>query len=109
VIWEAPADNDVWTRFAIDAKFSQHADQGWIKIYADLNGDGDFSDSNEQSETFRTNTLKYETGTDASDGYTAGQSLPSHLRVGMYHHMGIPCPPPTGCAVESDNIQVVRP
>jgi hypothetical protein len=109
VIWEAPADNNIWTRFAIDAKYSQYADQGWIKIYADLNADGDFGDANEQSETFHTNTLKYETGTDSSDGYTAGQSLPSHLRVGMYHHMGIPCPAPTGCAVEADNVQVVRP
>jgi hypothetical protein len=107
VIWEAPAQNGVWNRVAIDAKYSQHHDQGWIKLYIDLNGDGDFSDSNEQSETFHTNTLKYETGSDSSDGYTAGQSLPSHLRVGMYHHQGIACQ--TGCAVETDNVQVVRP
>lgn len=107
VIWEAPAIAGAWTRIAIDAKYSQHADQGWIKIYMDLNADGDFGDSNEQSQTFHTNTLKYETGSDSSDGYSAGQSLPSHLRVGMYHHQAIPCP--TGCAVETDNIQVVRP
>lgn len=107
VIWEAPATAGAWTRIAIDAKYSQYADQGWIKIYMDLNADGDFGDSNEQSETFHTNTLKYETGSDASDGYSAGQSLPSHLRVGMYHHQAIPCP--TGCAVETDNVQVIRP
>ncbi len=107
VIWEAPATAGQWTRIAIDAKYSQHADQGWIKIYMDLNGDGDFADDDEQSETFHTNTLKHEIGSDTSDGYAAGQSLPSHLRVGMYHHQGIPCP--TGCAVETDNVQVVRP
>ena len=107
VIWEAPAQAGKWTRIAIDAKYSQYADQGWIRIYMDLNGDGDFSDANEKSETFHTNTLKREIGTDSSDGYSAGQSLPSHLRVGMYHHMAIPCA--TGCAVETDNVQVVRP
>lgn len=107
VIWEAPAEKGIWNRVAIDAKYSQYADQGWIKIYIDLDGNGDFSGPNEQSETFRTNTLKYETGSDTSDGYSAGQSLPSHLRVGMYHNQSIPCA--TGCAVETDNIQVVRP
>jgi hypothetical protein len=109
VIWEAPAQTGSWTRIAIDAKYSQYADQGWIKLYMDLNGDGDFDDSNEQSETFHTNTLKSEIGSDSSDGYSAGQSLPSHLRVGMYHHQAISCPAPTGCAVETDNVQVVRP
>lgn len=109
VIWEAPAGKNVWTRFAIDAKFSQYDDQGWIKVYVDLNADSDFADANEQSQTFQTNTLKHETGTDTSDGLAAGQSIPSHLRVGMYHNASIPCPGPTGCAVESDNIQVVGP
>lgn len=109
VIWEAPAYKNRWTRVAIDARFSQHASAGWVKMYIDLNADRDFSDPDEQSPRFQTNTLKYETGTDTSDGIAAGQSIPSHLRVGMYHAPQISCPAPTGCAVEADNIQVVKP
>ena len=108
-LWEAPATENQWTRIAIDARFSQHASVGWVKMYIDLNADGDFSDVGEQSPRFQTNTLKVETGTDTSDGIAAGQSIPSHLRVGMYHDAAIPCPAPTGCAVEADNIQVVKP
>jgi hypothetical protein len=108
VIWEAPATKNQWTRVAMDVKFSQHASVGWIKMYVDLNADGDFDDGNEQSPRFHTNTMKYETGTDISDGIAAGQSIPSHLRVGMYHDSVIPCPAPTGCAVEADNVQVVK-
>ena len=108
-LWEAPASKNQWTRIAIDAKFSQHASVGWVKMYVDLNADGDFDDGDEQSPRFHTNTLKYETGTDNSDGISAGQSIPSHLRVGMYHDSVIPCPAPTGCAVEADNVQVVKP
>ena len=109
-LWEVPAQNGVWTRFAIDVFYSQHASKGRVKVYVDLNADSDFSDAGEQSPAFQTNTLKHETGTDTSDGLAAGQSIPSHLRVGMYHHQDIPCPTSTaGCSVESDNIQIVKP
>jgi hypothetical protein len=109
-LWEVPSTNNVWTRFAIDAFYSQDPDKGWIKVYVDLNADGDFSDAKEQSPVMRTNTLKHEIGTDTSDGLAAGQSINSHLRVGMYHHQDIPCPASTsGCTVEADNIQVVKP
>ncbi len=109
-LWEVPPRTDVWTRFAIDVFYSQHASKGRVKVYVDLNADSDFADAGEQSPTFQTNTLKHETGTDTSDGLAAGQSIPSHLRVGMYHHQDIPCPTSTaGCSVESDNIQIVKP
>jgi len=108
-LWQVPASKNLWTRIAIDALYSQHESVGWVKAYIDLNADGDFEDAQEQSPRFQTNTLKYETGTDTSDGIAAGQSIPSHLRVGMYHHQDIPCAAPVGCAVEADNLQVVKP
>jgi hypothetical protein len=107
-LWATPATNGIWTRVAIDAFYSADPNRGWIKVYIDRNGDGDFSDSGEQSPTFHTNTLKREIGSDTSDGLAAGDSIPSHLRVGMYHHADIPCPSSSGCSVEADNIQVVK-
>jgi Polysaccharide lyase len=107
-IWSTPAEKGVWTRIAVDAFYSQDPGRGWIKVYVDRTGDGDFSDSGEQSPAFQIATLKYETGTDTSDGLSAGQSIPSQLRIGMYHNSSISCPPPTGCSIEADNIQVVK-
>ena len=104
VIWEAPATANRWTRVMIDAVYSQSAGKGRLTMSLDLNGDGAFG-AGEQTQTFRMNTLKYETGGSNSDGLSAGESIPSHLRVGMYHHTGIPCP--SGCSVDVDNVQVV--
>lgn len=104
VIWEAPARANQWTRVMIDAVYSQSASKGRLTMSIDLDGDGAF-DADERTQTFKMNTLKYETGGDNSDGLSAGESIPSHLRVGMYHHAGIPCP--SGCSVDVDNVQVV--
>ena len=43
------------------------------------------------------------------DGLKPGQPIPSHLRAGIYHDPLIPCPSPTGCSVDIDNVQVIRP
>lgn len=104
VIWEAPATSNRWTRIMIDAVYSQSASKGRLTMSIDLNGDGQFG-AGEQTKTFQMNTLKYETAGSNSDGLSAGASIPSHLRVGMYHHQGIPCP--SGCSVDVDNVQVV--
>jgi Polysaccharide lyase len=109
LIWSTPAEAGVWTRIALDVFYSPDPNVGWIKVYVDRTADGDFSDSGEQSPVFHISTLKYETGTNASDGLVAGQSIPSQLRIGMYHHPEISCPGPTGCSIETDNIQVIRP
>jgi hypothetical protein len=107
VVWEAPATSNRWTRVMIDAVYSQSAEQGRLQMSIDLNGDGAFDGAGEQSPSFHMNTLKYETAGSNSDGLSQGESIPSHLRVGMYHHPGIPCP--SGCSVDVDNVQVVAP
>jgi hypothetical protein len=107
IIWEAPASNNQWTRMMIDSIYSQDPSKGVLKMSIDLNGDGDFDDAGEQSPTFHTNTLKREIAGDDSDGMTQGESIPSHLRVGMYHNPGIPCL--AGCSVDVDNVQVIAP
>jgi Polysaccharide lyase len=108
-IWQTPARKGIWTRVAIDALYSQDVGRGWVKLYVDGNGDGDFADSAEQSPVFQTNTLKRETKGTTGDGLAEGESIPSHLRAGIYHDSQIACPAPAGCTTELDNIQVVAP
>jgi hypothetical protein len=108
-IWETPAQKGIWTRLAIDGLYSQDPGRGWVKLYVDSNGDGDFADSAEQSPAFQTNTLKRETAGTGRDGLTKGDSIPSHLRAGIYHDSKIACPAPWGCSVELDNVEVVAP
>jgi hypothetical protein len=111
-LWEAPAETGVWVRVALDVTYSRYSDEGKVKLYLDLNGDGDSLDAREQSPAITTHTLKYETpdpdGYD-TDGLSAGDSIPSHLRVGLYHDPSYDCPAPDGCSVQVDNVQVVRP
>lgn len=106
-IWSAPAEPGVWARFAFDVTYSSDPDRGSVRIYADLNGDGDAADTGEQSPRIRTYTLKRETAGGTDDGIAPGEPIPSHLRVGMYNAPSIDCPPPSGCSVDVDNVQVV--
>jgi hypothetical protein len=111
VYWKFPAQAGVWTRFAFDVNYSQDPNLGWLQVSVDLNGDGDFDDDNERSPVIHTNTLKPEidgpNGT--SDGLAPGDSIPSHLRAGIYHNDSISCPAPDGCSVDLDNVQVLAP
>jgi hypothetical protein len=107
-LWSTPAEHNQWTRFAFDVRYSQDPSVGSIKIYVDLNGDGDAADAGEQSPTFHVATLKRETdGGSPDDGIAPGESIPGHLRVGPYHDRDISCPAPGGCSVDVDNVQVV--
>lgn len=106
-LWSTPAQTGAWTRFAFDVRYSQDPSVGSVKVYADLNGDGDALDSGEQSPEIDTYTLKSETtGGSSTDGIAPGESIPSHLRAGIYHASSIPCPAPLGCSTEIDNVQV---
>jgi Polysaccharide lyase len=107
-LWSAPAQIGSWTRFAFDITYSQDPSIGRITVYADLNGDLDFDDADELSETLETYTLKVETA-DGDDGLAEGESIPSHLRTGLYHSPEYSCPPPSGCSVDVDNVQVFAP
>jgi hypothetical protein len=107
-IWSTPARTGFWTRFAFDVVYSSDPERGSVKVYADLNDDGDFGDWGEQSPTIVTNTLKYETEGDSDDGYEEGEPLTSHLRVGVYHDPAVECPD-SGCTLDVDNVQVLRP
>ena len=110
-IYSFPARAGVWTRFAFDVYYSQDPSKGWIQVSADLNGDGDFNDPGERSPVIHAATLATEAAGsfNASDGLAAGAPIPSHLRMGIYHDPSIPCPAPSGCSVEVDNVQVVGP
>jgi hypothetical protein len=105
-----PARKGVWTRFAFDVIYSQHASEGRLQVSADLNGDGDFDDPGERSPVTHAPTLLAETAgpMGTSDGLGPGDSIPSHLRVGIYHNPEIPCPAPHGCSTEVDNVQVLK-
>jgi hypothetical protein len=113
-LWRAPAKTGVWVRIAMDVTYSQHTDEGSVKLYLDRNGDGDSLDASEQSPAITSHTLKYETpdpdgAANDTDGLAPGSSIPSHLRVGLYHDPSIECPAPSGCSVQVDNVQVVGP
>jgi hypothetical protein len=109
-LWSAPAATGSWTRFAFDVTYSKDASLGSIRVVADLNGDGDGDDLGERSPVLRTYTLKYEIeGGSATDGIAPGESIPSHLRVGLYHNPSISCPAAGACSVDVDNVQVLAP
>jgi Polysaccharide lyase len=108
-LWSAPAQTGVWTRFNFKIRYSRSPRKGWIKVAVDLNGDGDSLDPGERRHKIRTFTLKTEVRGGRPDGVRPGASIPSHLRTGLYQDPAIPCPPPAGCSVDVDNVQVLAP
>ncbi len=110
-IWEFPATANRWTRFAFDVNYSKDPEKGWIQVSADLNGDGSFNDPGDRSPLIHAATLQTEVAGpfNATDGLAAGEAIPSHLRMGLYHDPSIPCPAPSGCSIDIDNVQVLGP
>jgi hypothetical protein len=110
-IFEFPASANRWTRFAFDVYYSKNPEKGWIQISADLNGNGNFNDPGERSPLIHAATLATEAAGsfNAEDGLAAGEAIPSHLRMGVYHNPSISCPAPNGCSIGVDNVQVVGP
>jgi hypothetical protein len=105
-LWYAPAQQNVWTRFAFDIVYSSDSAIGSVKTYVDLNGDGDFADAGEQSPLIHAATLMTETAGGPSP-YAPGESVPDHLRSGIYQDPDFNCP--SGCSVDVDNVQVLGP
>lgn len=113
-LWATPAQQYNWTRFAFDVTYSRDPRLGSVKVYADLNGDGNFGDANEVSPTFHVATLRAEQArlpggkySDVPSPWAVGESIPDHLRAGIYENADYPCP--AGCSVDVDNVQVVEP
>ena len=103
--WKGPLEKGVWARFAFDVVYSQYPERGSVRVMADLDGDGTFEQS---SETRRMATLLRET--DGDVGPSEGDSIPSHLRAGIYQDEGYSCPRRgPGCSVDIDNVQVLAP
>lgn len=100
-LWSWPAEANTWTRFVFDIRYSRSARKGKIRVLADVNGDGDYSDATEHWRKRKTFTLKRR--------LHGRGSVPSHLRAGIYHNPAIDCPGPEGCQVDIDNVQVLAP
>lgn len=115
-VWSTPASQDVWTRFVFDVVYSADPAVGSIRVAVDLNGDGDYTDDvdgdgrvDERSPRVHRATLRTETEGDPRYLQDPGESIPSHLRAGIYQDAAHPCPATgAGCAVDVDNVQVVK-
>jgi hypothetical protein len=105
-LWSAPATGNMWTRIALDITYSADPSIGSMKMYVDANGDGDASDAGESSPAMHMATLRRETAGSGSSAYAVGESIPDHLRAGVYQNPDYSCP--GGCSVDVDNVQVVR-
>jgi Polysaccharide lyase len=107
-VWTFPARRGAWTRFAWDVSYSKNAGRGRIQVSADLNADGDFNDPGERSPAIHGATLATEVPGYSGDPTAPGSGIPSHLRIGIYHDTSIPCPPPSGCSIDIDDVQVLE-
>ena len=79
-----------------------------VRVFADRNGDGDALDKKERSPVIHRATLRRETaGGSPTDGLEPGESIPSHLRVGIYHDPAYRCQGGR-CSIGIDNVGVYQ-
>jgi hypothetical protein len=97
-LWSTPATRGVWTRFAWDVYYSQDPAKGYVQLWVETGGAGG---STVRSPVVHTYTLKREIG-GSGNRIPAGASIPSHLRVGVYHDPSIP-----GTSIDIDNVEVM--
>ena len=105
--WSTPIVKDRWIRIALDVRYSQSHRGGSVRMYVDRNGDGDARDKHERSKRFHVSTLKRELPGETIARLPVGTSIPSHLRIGIYHDPNYACPAPKGCPIQVDNVRVV--
>lgn len=98
-LWSTPVRRGRWIRIALDVTYSSDPDRGSVTAYVGRAGV-------RRSPTFRVATLKRERA--GSGLLPVGTSVPSHLRVGLYHDPGVRCPS-RGCAIHIDNVEVTAP
>jgi len=106
--WSAPAKTQRWVRFAFDVTYSADPNAGSMRIYVDKNGDGDALDPGERSRRFALQTLGRESSGTSADGLAPGASIPSHLRMGIYHDPSYRCVDDR-CSISIDNVGVFEP
>jgi hypothetical protein len=78
-LWSTPATLGVWTPISLDVTYSPDPAAGKLQITV----------GGVQSPTFNTYTEKYEISP-GSQGLLPGSAIPSHLRMGIYHHSALP-------------------
>ncbi len=89
-LWQTPATVGPWTPISVDATYSTDPTKGKIQITI----------AGVQSPVFNTYTLKREIRP-AGPGLAVGDSIPSHLRMGIYHDPIMP-----GTHVDFSQVQV---
>ncbi len=90
VLWKTPAETGVWTHVVVDATYSSDPEKGLIQMTI----------GEEKSPVFHTYTLKHETSP-PGPGLRPGESIPSHLRLGIYHDTALP-----GTSVDIARVQI---
>jgi Polysaccharide lyase len=90
ILWRTPASVGVWTHITVDATYSTEPSAGRFAITI----------GGASSPVLRTYNLKYETSPPGPQ-LRAGEPIPSHLRLGIYHD-----PPLPGTSVDIAQVQI---
>ena len=90
VLWRTPAKVGVWTHITVDATYSADPASGQLSMTI----------GGASSPVFRTYNLKYEVNP-PGPRLRAGDPIPSHLRLGIYHEPSMP-----GTSVDIAQIQI---
>jgi hypothetical protein len=106
-LWSTPVSKGRWIRVGLVVRYSQSPRGGSVRMYVDRNGDGDARDKREHSRRFHIRTLMRELPGETIAGLPVGASIPSHLRLGVYHNPQYSCPAPKGCSIETDSVKVI--
>jgi Polysaccharide lyase len=105
-LWSAPARSGKWVRFFFDITYSRDPTRGAVQVSADLKDD---TGIDAISPLFRVDTLRTESLGGVASGILPGDSIPSHLRVGIYQDAIYQCRRSgAGCSVDIDNVQVIK-